>query len=303
MMHEKQSSYHALRTDAALPAAQPDPSSLAHRSWRNWILLAVLSIINVIGLGAAIPPLMNNRFIPLWPWAKTQVVLLAGLSLSVLIFIIYMTQQQRKVLSMQNTLQELQEKNNERTRRHYKRLFALLNMSRIMGSETDIQGIFDCITRICVETFKGNRSSLMLFDKEAGDLVVRSANGTENETIIGRRMELGEGIAGWAAKHRKSLFLSRNVDLNDYPGLDVEDTTLLAAMVVPIIVRNELVGVINVSTKHTDIEYDKEDLRALQVFAENAGSCIRHAEHAEWMRMTIERLQSNTRERGAQKAR
>jgi signal transduction protein with GAF and PtsI domain len=176
-------------------------------------------------------------------------------------------------------------------------------MSRIMGSEIDIQGIFDCITRICVETFEGNRSSLMLFDKEAGDLVVRSASGAASEGIIGRRMELGEGIAGWAAKNRRALFLSRDVDLNAYPGLEVEDTTLLAAMVVPIIVRDELVGVLNVSTKQSDVEYDEEDLRALQVFAENAGSCIRHAEHAEWMRLTIDRLQSNPRERGTQKPR
>jgi transcriptional regulator with GAF, ATPase, and Fis domain len=296
-MHHSTSEDHAFPFEGKEPAEQITHRGLRRRTWRNWLFLSVFSIITVTGLATAIPPLLSKRISALWPWAETDLVLLAGLSLIILVFIIYLTQQQRTVLSMQRTLHELQEKTNERTRQHYMRLFALLNVSHIMGMETDLQGVFDCITRLCVETFRGDRSSLMLFDKNKGDLVVRSASGNNSERIIGRRQDLGDGIAGWAAKNRKSIFLSRNVDLSRYPGLDVEDTTALAAMVVPVIVRDELVGVLNVSTKYDDVVYDEEDLRALHVFAENAGSCIRHTEHAEWMRMTIDRLQSTLRER------
>ncbi|HUV35955.1 MAG TPA: GAF domain-containing protein [Patescibacteria group bacterium] len=278
-------------------AAQTAYHGLHRRSWRNWLLLAVVSVITVTGLATAIPPLLSNRVITLWPWVNTELILLVGLSVTILFFVMYLTQQQRSVLAMQSALQELQDRSNDRTRRHYMRLFALLNVSRIIGSETDLDGVFDCITSICVETFSGNRSSLMLYDKEAENLFVRSASGADSEKIIGRRQNLGEGIAGWAAKNRQALFLSRYVDLTKYPGLDVEDTTALAAMVVPIIVRDELVGVLNVSTKNADVVYDDEDLRALQVFAENAGSCIRHTELIEWMRKTIERLQCANRER------
>lgn len=278
-------------------AAKNAYHGLRRRSWRNWTLLAAVSVITVTGLATAIPPLLSKRVIPPWPWPNTELVLLAGLSLTVFVFVIYLTQQQRHILLVQGALQELQDKSNDRTRRHYMRLFALLNVSRIIGSETDLNGVFDCITKICLETFSGNRSSLMLFDKEADNLYVRSASGADSGRIIGRRQDLGEGIAGWAALNRQALFLSRNVDLSKYPGLDVEDTTALAAMVVPIIVRDELVGVLNVSTKKPDIVYDDEDLRALQVFAENAGSCILHTERIEWMRKTIDRLQAALRER------
>lgn len=296
-MHHSTCEDHAFQLEGKESAVRNTHRGLHRRTWRNWLFLSVLSLITVAGLATAIPPLLSKRISALWPWAKTDLVLLAGLSLIMLVFIIYLTQQQRAVLTMQHALHGLQEKTNERTRRHYLRLFALLNVSRIMGIETDLQGVFDCITRLCVETFGGDRSSLMLFDKNKGDLVVRSANGNNCERLIGRRQDLGDGIAGWAAKNRKALFLSRNADTSMYPGIDVEDTTALAAMVVPIIVRDELVGVLNVSTKHADVEYDEEDLRALQVFAENAGSCIRHTEHAEWMRVTIDRLQSTLRER------
>lgn len=284
-------------------AAQTDHHGLRRRSWRNWLLLAAVPVITVTGLATSIPPLLSKRAITLWPWVNTDLVLLAGLSLTVFIFVIYLSQQQRSILVMQGALQELQDMSNNRTRRHYVRLFALLNVSRIIGSETNLDGVFGCVTNICVETFSGNRSSLMLFDKNKGDLFVRSVSGIEGERIIGRRQNLGEGIAGWAAQNRQALFLSRNVDLSRYPGLDVEDTTALAAMVVPIIVRDELVGVLNVSTKKQDVVYDEEDLRALQVFAENAGACIRHTELIEWMHMTIERLRSSLRERASSKGR
>jgi len=64
-------------------------------------------------------------------------------------------------------------------------------------------------------------------------------------------------------------------------------------MVVPIMIRNELVGVINVSTLSPETTYTADDLKALQVFAENTGAYIRHTEQAHWMRKTIKNLQSN----------
>ena len=65
---------------------------------------------------------------------------------------------------------------------------------------------------------------------------------------------------------------------------------LTATILVPIMVRDELVGVLNISSRAPGTTYDEEDLRALEVFAENAGTCIRQAERAEWMRQTIERI-------------
>ncbi len=59
-------------------------------------------------------------------------------------------------------------------------------------------------------------------------------------------------------------------------------------MVVPILLRDELVGILNVRSRAPGIRYHYEDLQALQVFAENVGTIIRHSEHVDWMRKTIE---------------
>ncbi len=65
--------------------------------------------------------------------------------------------------------------------------------------------------------------------------------------------------------------------------LELKDRTITAAIVAPIMVRAELVGVLTVSSRTQGARYDQEDLQALSVFAENAGTCI---DLMEWIERT-----------------
>ncbi|MCK5620290.1 MAG: GAF domain-containing protein, partial [Candidatus Krumholzibacteria bacterium] len=58
--------------------------------------------------------------------------------------------------------------------------------------------------------------------------------------------------------------------------------------VVPVLLRDELVGVLNIRSRDLKSRYTDDDLQALMVFAENVGTVIRHSEHVEWMRKTIQ---------------
>ena len=84
------------------------------------------------------------------------------------------------------------------------------------------------------------------------------------------------------------LLRGRDLDARRFPGLRRTPGRATAAMVVPIIVRGDVIGVLNVSSRSNGADYHDDDLRALQVFAENAGTCIRHAEQAAWMRELIQ---------------
>ena len=107
------------------------------------------------------------------------------------------------------------------------------------------------------------------------------------------RQKDGEGIAGWAAKHKKALLLGDSRDANKYSDLDLKNDSILSAMVVPIVARDELVGVLNVSSRSKDVTYSEEDLLALQVFAENAGVCIHHNEQANMLRQMVPTLRKD----------
>jgi transcriptional regulator with GAF, ATPase, and Fis domain len=255
--------------------------------WRNWFLLAGILILTTVGLGTAIPPLLNERVARFWPWIKTEMVLIVGLSLIVIAFVGYLAQQQRHVIAMHRELQRVREEADARLRRHSNRVLALSSISQIISVETNLQNIFDRITTICVETFSCYRASLMLFEEAKKEIVVRSVCGHGMQEILNRRQGLGEGIAGYAAQHREPILLSSPSDYDKYPGLEYKDPSLTSAMVVPIIVRDELVGVLNVSSRSADVIYEAEDLIALQGFASAAGACIRHTEHMNWMRKML----------------
>ena len=269
----------------------PHANKLLYRSiWRNWLLLAAVSMITIAGLATAIPPLLTGRVVNPWPWIKTDFVLLVGLSLTVLVFAGYLARHRRQVIHIRHELQMVKEDSDRRVRQHANRLIALTRISHMISVETDLQSIFDQITRMCVETFACYRASLMLFETETDELVVRSVSGHSNVEILNVRQRLGEGIAGYAAQHREPILLSSQDDYGRYPGLEYKDPSLTSAMVVPIIVRDDLVGVLNVSSRSMDVVYVNEDLLALRGFASSAGACIRHTEHVTWIRKMVPHL-------------
>jgi GAF domain-containing protein len=217
--------------------------------------------------------------------SKAVFVQLAAFSIPFVIAGSFLTIQQRRIAAIERRSREELE---ARSRRSMSRLCALVSVSTIMETQNDLQGVFDCITRMSVESFGCEQASLMLLDKRAGRLEVRSAFGHEDPSLlIGRTRAIGEGVAGWVAANRKPLLLRGQGEGDCPPDLHPACPEISAAMIVPIIVRDELVGVISVSTRAANAELTDEDLHALQIFALNAGTCIRHTEQIAWMREVI----------------
>ena len=273
---------------AATHAAQHE--LFPRRSWANWVVLAATFVVTTMGMSVIIATLLPDRLANPWPWVRTDLALISACLLMVLTLVLYLTLEQRNTERMRARFVTL---NNEFHESARKRLFTMLEMSRVMASQGDPQSVFDCITRSCAEIFTCDTASLMLFDKERGVLVVRSAHGhSDAAAILGQEQALGVGIAGWAAKHERPLIIGTGETLAENPELKLSSKHLCAAMVVPIILRDELVGVVNISTKSPDQHYGEDDMRALKVFAENAGTCIRNTERAHWMRATIDSLRA-----------
>ena len=274
MSDQKSNSKHGERR----PQISPTAVKVERRFWTNWYLLLTVAILTTIGLSTAMRPLLGGAKFGPWPWAKTEYILLIGISILVSAFAGYLTYQQRQNHIVRQRFQSLLEQTSERTRRHYTRLLGLLDVSKILSLD-DPQSIFDSIANVCMETFECDQVSVMLVDRDKGELEVRAAVGHVNiAEVMGNRQKIGDGIAGWAARYRKPTVIESPLDGRGYPGAQNKDRAVSAAMVVPIIAGDDLVGVLNVSSRTPGVHYDEEDLRAIQVFAENAGTCIRHAE-------------------------
>ncbi len=272
-----------------------DTGHLRRQELNYWYLLGAVNIVTTAGLAFAITPLLGDRVSGLWPWANTHVVLLTLLPLSMALLVGYLTIQKTKARDIRVRVMGLMEDSARRERQNAARLRALLNVSRMMGSVTNLENVFDTITNTCLEVFDCHQASLMLVNTDTNQLETRAATGHNNaEEVKKSTVKIGEGVAGWVAAERKPIILTHETTLGEYPNLKLADKRLAAAMVVPILLRDELVGVLNISNRSPEATYSNEDLQALSVFAESAGTCIRHTEHVEWMRKMIQEQSSRS---------
>lgn len=262
--------------------------ALPKRSWGNWMVLASSFVVTTGGLAVIVTVLLPERLTSPWPWIRTDYALVIACLFMVITLVLHLSLQQRHVDQMNAEFLRMRDEVHAASRR---RLYALLGVSRIMGLQSDLQSVFESITATCRETFTCDQASLMLFDAARKRLVVRAAHGhADPARVIGSEKQIGEGVAGWVAKNKTPLILGRAGETSAHPDVQLLTPALSAAIVVPIILRDELVGVVSISSRVADTVYEDDDLHALQVFAENAGACIRHAEQAEWMRKTIDGL-------------
>ena len=266
--------------------------NLDKQSLRNWYLLATITAVSTVSLIIALTPVIGESLAAFWPWANTGIVLMAGLAGMILILILHLTLQQLKVRDMKEEVHSFEELAIEQERRSASRLHALLNVTRMMGAVSDPDRLFDGITNTCLEIFDCQQASLMLLDPETQLLNMKAACGHKDlDALQDVQQPVGQGVAGFVAEHQEPLILGKRIFPAKYANLKMTASNLSAAMVVPIKVRDELVGVLNISSREHDTEYTMEDLRALEVFAENVGTCILQSERSEWMRKTIERQQ------------
>jgi transcriptional regulator with GAF, ATPase, and Fis domain len=283
---------HPLQPQGDGPSRSEETRRLEKQSMRNWYMLASICAISTVGLLIAVTPAIRESIAGFWPWAATDIILLVGLGGSVILLVLHMTFQQLKVTSMRHRVQYMESKVLERRRQNASRFHALLNVSRMMGAVSDLPSLFEGLTNTCLEIFDCQQASVMLLNTSTNMLELKAAAGHVNrEKLQDIKQPVGKGIAGYVAQVKKPVILGKDVDAQMYPGLKFRAVNLTAAMVVPILVRDELVGVVNISSRMAGTVYTEDDLKALEIFAENAGSCIRQAERAEWMRQTIERQQ------------
>lgn len=126
-------------------------------------------------------------------------------------------------------------------------------------------------------------SSLLLYDKQENHLYFHTVSGEKKKDLTRKKLNLGEGIAGWVAKHKSVLNIDDcyeddrfNKDFDKATGFRTRN--MLCA---PMIRKNELVGVIQVINKKGNKLFDQEDIDLFNVLASECALAIENARLAE----------------------
>ncbi|HKY72319.1 MAG TPA: sigma 54-interacting transcriptional regulator [Nitrospira sp.] len=125
------------------------------------------------------------------------------------------------------------------------------------------------------------------------------ATGPVGGEIKELRLNLGEGIAGWVAKHRQGLIV--NDTKHDPRFLATVDKTTgfhtRSIIAVPLMDRDQMGGVLEILNTAKAKQFERSDLDLLTVFGSYASVALRNAELLNALRDESEMLRQSVEER------
>ncbi len=144
-----------------------------------------------------------------------------------------------------------------------------------LASEPLLQNILDS----AVEILNCEAGSLLLVDEQTDELVFRVTVGPVAKDLEGRRMAPGAGLVGKAVKTHQPIIVN---DVQSSPewfkGTDKQTGFVTQALlVVPMMVKDDVIGVIEVLNKKDTTPFNRDDQYLLSAFAAQAAVAIENA--------------------------
>jgi signal transduction protein with GAF and PtsI domain len=154
----------------------------------------------------------------------------------------------------------------------------LHRISESITNTLDLEAVLKHIVEIVVEVTKADACLLYLLSDGRDELILRASK-NPHPKLIGRiTIGLGEGITGWVARERTRVVIPNNASedsrfkfFNTLP-----EDRYHAFVSVPIMVKKEVIGVINVQHKRAR-RYREDELALLSTIANQVGGAIENA--------------------------
>ncbi|HUH08681.1 MAG TPA: ATP-binding protein [Egibacteraceae bacterium] len=150
-------------------------------------------------------------------------------------------------------------------------LDSLLEASRAMNSSLDLHAVLDVILRSAYELLDAVDGSIQLVCSDDPLMMEVVAIRGVSTARLGQRQSIHQGLSGGAVQNRDALLVSGRHSAS--PRASHEGT----ALIVPLQIRDELVGVLNLAAGVAREPFTEYDLRSVAVFAETAAAAINNA--------------------------
>lgn len=130
-------------------------------------------------------------------------------------------------------------------------LTAVYEATREIGLSDSLDRLLDKVLAQAQELIGFDHCALMLYDADRRTLSVRRVLGYGDRVADILRLTLpeGRGISGWAAAHRQAV---RVGDVSNDPRYVAGLREARSNMAIPLIVENQVAGVINVESERED---------------------------------------------------
>jgi sigma-B regulation protein RsbU (phosphoserine phosphatase) len=159
-------------------------------------------------------------------------------------------------------------------------LRSLQDVSSNINADTDVFQLLDRILQAALISIHASDGSLLLADHDTDELVFVVVYGAVRDTLMGHRMPIGKGIAGWVAQNAQPTIV-RNARLDPRFSEEVDQNFQFqtrSILCVPIVSDSKVIGVIQALNKADGQEFKRGDLTLLGVVSQLAATAIVKAE-------------------------
>jgi len=166
---------------------------------------------------------------------------------------------------------------NKEQRRLAKKLSALRLIISEINNDPDLDKILNLVIKKAVQIVEAERGSLMLFDHKTEELYIKSSIGLNKKTVSTVRIAPGEGIAGWVFKEEKPLLVKEGAKDPRFKSFEEIEEELKSIISVPLKIKDQVIGVINLDNRRKGDFFNKDDLQLLSTFVDEAVIAIENA--------------------------
>lgn len=170
------------------------------------------------------------------------------------------------------------------TQRRATIMTAIADSARAIGASLQLDEVLQTILQQTTDALEVEAVSLALVEPGGKDLVFRAATGKQGKKVIGLRIKMGQGIAGWVA-HEGEGAIVRDAQADPRFYKQVDETTgyqTRAVCCAPIRAKKKVIGVLE-ALNPIGGAFDSDDLPVLEGIGILAGTAIEHAQLFERM--------------------
>jgi putative nucleotidyltransferase with HDIG domain len=165
------------------------------------------------------------------------------------------------------------------SQRRIAELGTLTGVGMAISSKLELNELLDTIMYLATSVMRVEASSLLLLTDDEKQLEFAVALGDRGPDLKGSRVAVGQGIAGWVAKHGTPLIVNdvtKDPRWDDRIARELRFETL-SILCVPMKAGDELVGVIEVLNPIDKKPFDEGDVDLLATLANQAAIAIQNS--------------------------
>ena len=136
--------------------------------------------------------------------------------------------------------------------------------------------LLQAIVEVARAIFGARAASIMLLDESAGELVFEAVTGEGEDTLVGKRIPSGTGIAGWVAASGQPLVVEDVAEDPRFAADQARKTGYVpkGLMAVPLLREDRVLGVLNVLDRPERRRFSVAEMDLLGLFANQAAVAL-----------------------------